>query len=157
MSRNRRRRGLALVIVFLAIGTAIIVGSCNVDDHLIGPCVHTYMDAVIHVEDVRDRDSGDPVETVFISAATVDARPILLEWLAKEKNASGVGLVGDSLKCTVPCAFGTLGGHWALTLSASGYPEQTVEFDARYAVFHGGCPSWNDDGTNVSLELAQDP
>lgn len=161
MGRRWSRRGLALVIVCLAIGTGVIVVGCNDDDndddYPIGPCVHTYMDAVIHVEDVQDRDSGAPIDTVFISAATVDARPYLLEWLAEETNASGVTLVGDSLKCAVPCAFGTQEGHWALTVSASGYPEQTVEFDAHYAVFHGGCPSWNDDGTDVSLELTQEP
>lgn len=161
MGRKWRPRGLALVIVSLAIGTGTLVVGCNDDDSddddPIGPCVHTYMDAVIHVEDARDRESNAPIDTVLISAASVDAHPYLLQWLVEETNASGVALSGDSLKCAVPFAFGIQEGHWALTVSASGYPWQTVEFDAHYAVFHGGCPSWNDGGSSVGLELTREP
>ena len=32
-----------------------------------------------------------------------------------------------------------------------------AEIDAHYAVSHGGCPSWNDIGTEVDLELTREP
>lgn len=93
------------------------------------------------------------LDTLYISSATVRGRPYPLPWLAEQPNSEGLQAVGDSLRCIIPCSFGQQEGHWSLTVSAPGYPRQVVEFAADYAVFHGGCPSWNDEGTDVDLRL----
>ena len=61
----------------------------------------------------------------------------------------------DSLFCKVPFSFGTEQGHWRVTVAAPNCPVQDVEFDARYTVRKGGCPSYNDNGTYVTWYLSQ--
>jgi hypothetical protein len=147
------RLGRGLVLFAVVAGMSIL--SCRDDDSTAGPCVHNYLDAVVHLASVRNHATQAPLDTVFMSAAAVDDHLYLLTALVQEANASGVTLVGDSLRCVLPCSFGHEEGHWAVTLSARGFARQEVEFDADYAVFHGGCPSWNDSGTVVDLEIGR--
>lgn len=149
------------VLAYAAVtGIAALAGGCDEKgggDGIVGPCVHIYEDAVLHVQSARDKETGAPIDTLFITAVTVDSVPYDLGETEWEENATGVERFGDSLRCVLPFAFGTDEGRWTLAVSAAGHPEQYVEFDARYAVFRGGCPSWNDSGTVVELELHATP
>jgi hypothetical protein len=121
-----------------------------------GPCVHAYRDALVHVSAVVDSATGSGVDSVFVTKVTVngDSLPLRLAVFGGG-HETGVVLDGDTLRCGVPCAFGSMEGRWELTLLARRYPRQTVAFVARYAVFHGGCPSYNDRGTSVVLRLSR--
>jgi len=150
---NATRLGRCLVPFAIIAGLSGL--SCHDDGFATGPCIHHYLDAAVHLTSVRDHATQAPLDTVFISAAAVDGHTHLLSSLAQEEPASGVTLVGESLRCVLPCSFGHEEGHWVVTLSARGYAQQALEFDANYAVFHGGCPSWNDNGTVVNLDIGQ--
>jgi rhodanese-related sulfurtransferase len=146
---------LGLIVFFLLVA-GISTLSCDDDADLApGPCVHKYLDAVVHLASVRDHATQAPLDTVCMSAATVDGHVYSLTVLTLEEQADGITLVGDSVECIPPCSFGVKQGHWAVTLSARGFSRQAVEFDAAYAVGHGGCPSWSDGGTVVNLELRE--
>ena len=138
------------VAVLIAVAGCVPVGA--------GPCVHVYRDAVVHIGAVVDAATSSGLDSVFVTKATVngDSLPLFLAILGGGHEA-GVLLEGDTLRCSVPCAFGSMQGRWKLTLLARGYPSQAVAFDAQYATFHGGCPSYNDGGTSVVLRLARAP
>lgn len=148
--------GIRKLMLLAAVMTAVFVAACNDEDDDgggVGPCYHEYRDAVVHISAVTDFATGAALDTLYISSATVRGSPHPLTWLPEEPNSEGLQAVGDSLRCLVPCSFGQQEGQWSLTVSAPGYPRQVVEFAADYAVFHGGCPSWNDEGTDVALRL----
>lgn len=145
-----RRAVVTVVPLFISTLTA-----CTPTGTGMGPCVHVYRDAVVHINAVLDAASGSSLDSVFVTGAAVNdyTLPLPLAVYGGGHEA-GVLLDGDTLRCKVPCALGSTEGTWQLTLLARGYPLQTVAFDARYAVFHGGCPSYNDRGTSVVLHLA---
>jgi hypothetical protein len=119
-----------------------------------GPCRHSFRDSVVHVVGVIDSLSGAPIDSVFITRVTVDSALVDLQTLTWGPGR-GFAFDGDTIRCAVPVWLGTRQGLWELQLLARGYATQTVTFEARYRVFHGGCPSYNDDGTNVVLRLAR--
>jgi hypothetical protein len=97
-----------------------------------------------------------PIDSVFITRIEVDGATRDLHGVIAGNHTQGVEPRGDTLCCAVPCAFGSSDeGRWGITLSARGYPEQTIEFNARFGVFHGGCPSFNDQGVKVSFRLSR--
>jgi hypothetical protein len=59
----------------------------------------------------------------------------------------------QGLECLVPCSFGTEEGKWQFTASAPGHTSQAVNVGASYALLGRGCPSYNDKGTEVRLNL----
>lgn len=123
-----------------------------------GPCVHVFRDAIVHMIAVVDSETGSGLDSVFVTNVTIDGDTLPLSMaMSSGDNEAGVLLEGDTLRCGIPCSFGFSEGRWELTLCARGYPSQTVAFDARYAVFNGGCPSYNDRGTFVVLKLASAP
>jgi len=141
--------------VFAMVALAIFglpVSGCST----MGPCVHTYRDAVLHVSAVVDSASSAGIDSVFITGVMVDGSslPLYLALLA-DRHETGILLDGDTLRCGVPFSLGHSEGRWQVTLQARGYPLQTVAFDARYRTFHGGCPSYNDRGTTVVLRLSR--
>ena len=122
-----------------------------------GPCVHVFRDELVHVRAVVDSATGAGIDSVVITNVRVrgTSLPLSLVVLPAPGQGEGVSLDGDTLRCSVPCAFGTQDGRWELTLLARGYPPQTLAFDASYGEFRGGCPSYNDHGTWVVLHLVR--
>jgi len=133
-----------------------LIGSLLVGCNTAGPCVHVYRDAVVHVSAFVDSASSADIDSVFITDVKVNGStlPLYLAVLGSG-HETGIRLDGDTLRCSAPCAFGQSEGSWEVTLLARGYPLQTIAFEARYATFHGGCPSYNDHGTTVVLRLAR--
>jgi hypothetical protein len=96
-----------------------------------------------------------PIPAIVIRQIRVDGAPLdtlSLKFLVYEP-AYGVELRGDSLICRVPCGFSTEQGNYIFDVSAEGYPAQERGYDARYRVFKGGCPSYNDEGTWIGIRL----
>lgn len=140
-------------VLVLAIAGAILAGCSGLG----GPCVHVYRDTVVHVGAVVDSSTSSGIDSVFITKVAVrgDSLPLYLVAYSTNGHEAGVLLDGDTLRCRVPCAFGSSEGRWEVTLLARGYPVQTVAFDASYGVYHGGCPSYNDRGSLVVLHLSR--
>lgn len=110
-----------------------------------GPCVHTYEEDVVFLEDVRDALMDAPFSEVVVTEVRYAGNPL--------SSLSGEGLTplgGGSYRCRLPCSFGTsFEGRYEIDLSADGYEATTLVGDARYAEFQGGCPSSNDGGTRL--------
>jgi hypothetical protein len=121
-----------------------------------GPCVHVFRDALVHVDAVVDDPFGSGIDSVFVTNVTIndDSFPLFLA-LEGGGHQTHVALVADTMRCGVPCSFGSEEGRWKIMLVARGYASQTVTFDAHYAKFHGGCPSYDDGGTHVVLHLSR--
>jgi hypothetical protein len=136
--------------------TLTLVGWLMVGCGTAGPCVHVYRDALVHMSAFVDSASSAAVDSVFITNVTVNGSTLPLNLaIAGGGHETGILLDGDTLRCSSPCAFGSSEGSWQVTLLARGFPRQTIAFSARYATFHGGCPSYNDGGTSVVLRLAR--
>jgi len=137
----------------LSILLLVFVTSCSTPGgNGIGPCVHTYEDPVIHVNQVTDLVKGQAIGAFKVTSAlrdtfTVDAI-ILKGYVAY--NA----VVFDSvLICNTPCGFGIDEGTYTLSISAPNYRDTTIVVQAKYAVFKGGCPSSNSGGTIVNFQM----
>jgi len=142
-------RSLAAIASSLLV---ICLGACRAG---MGPCVHQYREPVLNFAAAADAGTGARIDFFVIREVRVDGRLQDLAWLTPESR--GVEVRDDSLICHPPCGFGTSEGNYTFTVSAPGYPEQVRGYEARYRVFKGGCPSYNDGGAHVTLHLRQDP
>jgi len=132
---------------------ALVACGCGSDDITSGPCVHTYKDALFHIASVADSASLTPIDTIFILEARRDTIAFPPSSLVLEFS-DGIAVHGDTIECDVPCAFGTIEGSWEFRVSAAGYQPQWRSIDARYSVFVGGCPSYNDSGMRITWSLS---
>ncbi len=134
-----------------AVSVAAVLVGC---DGVAGPCVHTYREPLLQIVAAHDTQTGAPIGSVAIRNVRLDGIEQDLRRLLAGPSY-GVEVQGDSLACRIPCGFATSGGSYILTVSAPGYPRQDLGYDARYRVFKGGCPSYNDGGVRVTLALRE--
>lgn len=148
MDRVTLDRTVAPMLVRSLLALALL-GAGSLSGCSAGPCVHTFEDEVLHLEEVRDAATGDALEEVVITELRYEGRA----WGA----LSGDGLtdLGDgAARCRLPCSIAAQQeGRYELDLSADGYEATTLVVDATYQTFEGGCPSSNDDGTHATAEL----
>lgn len=138
----------ALTIILIL----ICVTACN-SPNISGPCVHTYEDPVIHIDQVTDVVTGTSINAFQITSALIDT--FNLDVASLRISVSYNVVVFDSvLICNTPCGFGTSGGIYTLSISAPNYKDTTVVIQANYAVFNGGCPSSNSGGTVFNFQLS---
>lgn len=151
MSLAQGRRTAALFAVGL--GALAAIHGCGPEDVGVGPCVHTYLDPVIHIPAVTDYATGEEIDSFVISDVVLDGQPIPVDRLTRVFS-SGAEAEGDSLVCSTPCGFGTDEGRYELTVSSSGYCPRRVDLEAQYDTFEGGCPSSNGGGVLLEISLA---
>ena len=120
-----------------------------------GPCVHVYEDAVLHLDSASGRTTDAVIGQITLSDFAVDGTARTPDQVTAQQSQNVV-VDGDTLVCTLPCAFGTDEGTWTFVSDADGYAPTPQSEDAAYATFNGGCPSSNDDGTHVTLQLDED-
>lgn len=120
-----------------------------------GPCVHTYRDPVLAVTAASDGATGARIAPLFVTGVTVRDRSQPVSYLLAV--SFGARAQGDTIVCGVPCGFGTSEGPYSFVVSATGYAPRQVSVDARFARFDGGCPSFNEGSTEVSLSLPRAP
>lgn len=115
------------------------------------PCVHTYRSGIVVVAAAQSAGgAAAALPTVTLGDFKVNGQPLNPSDLQQLNNATPAG---PGLACTVPCSFGVEEGKWQFTAGAAGHAAKAVSVDARYAEFVGGCPSYNDKGTEVRLVL----
>jgi hypothetical protein len=120
-----------------------------------GPCEHTYRQAILLIDAARDAEDGSPLPMVALSHIRRNGNEQDPKFLVLGPPSHGVEVHGDSLVCHVPCGFATDEGNYTFTVSADGYPPQERTYEARYRVFKGGCPSYNDGGLRIVLSLSR--
>ncbi|WP_111641123.1 hypothetical protein [Marinimicrobium alkaliphilum] len=144
--------------------TALLVG-CGSDDNGFGPCVHNYLEPIITLERVIGTPAGTELSQVTLSDFSLGGIPFSAQELCPDMPTGmsypPIGGIycenatpeDDVLICDLPCQFGNSDGDYEFTLTAEHYAPKTVEVQPEYAVFEGGCPSWNDEGSRYTFEL----
>jgi hypothetical protein len=137
-----------IAVAMLPLGWA---GSDPSAAQMMRPCVHTYNSGIVVVAAARSAGgAAAALPTVALGGFKVNGQPVNPSDLQQLHNATPSG---EGLACTLPCSFGVEEGKWQFTAGAAGHAAKVVSVDARYAEFVGGCPSYNDKGTEVRLVL----
>lgn len=151
----RRANARAFLVVITA--CALFVTACGVtepQDELAGPCIHEYREPILTIESVTGDPSGASVARVALSSLKLNGQPqIAEEWVATP--SVNVSVTAGVLYCDVPCGFGFEEGLYEFVADAADHQTTSISADAQYASFQGRCPSYNDDGTNVSFQLME--
>lgn len=125
--------------------------SCNPSDNRVGPCVHIYVEPILHIESVRDAKTGSYLQTLVLSDITIDSirqDPFLLT-----AESHGLTALDSTLVANPPCAFGVQAGKYTFRASASGYRDTVVVCFPAYSSNSGGCPSSSNGGLRITLTL----
>lgn len=126
------------------------------DAPVVGICLHSYEDAVLHIDRATGIQFGTEYSEIILSDFTIDGVAVHASSVIRESSSNVVlSEEGDSLLCTLPCSFGEEPGEWEFN-SRVQYDistKQTVMAD--YQTFVGGCPSFNDHGTHAELQMEQ--
>ena len=139
------------LVRLVAIGTTACIAGCDAETN--GPCVHTYDDPLIHITRATDAATGAAIPTVWLSAFTLGGMVTGPQPLLAGSPAFGVTPEGQVLRCDPGCGFGTSEGVYRFSAAAPGYLTATVEVNARYSRFDGGCPSSNSGSTRLDVRL----
>ncbi len=124
-----------------------------VEDNLVaGPCVHLYQDEVLHIVEASGTATGAVIGQVDLSNFVVNGSVRSNESIIQSR-ASNIVSLADVLRCTLPCSFGVESGEWEFTAEAAGYKATAQTLEASYTTFEGGCPSFEDGGTHVTITL----
>ena len=111
-----------------------------------------YVDPLFTIVEAKNAISGTPVSPVYLSSILFGDEPLPAEFLTYA-NAYGVNVVGDRLRCTVPCGFSSLQGEYQFAIGGAGYRDTTITLEGRYGRADGGCPSRFYDGVEITLAL----
>lgn len=141
---------LGAVIVACDDGAGPVDGSS-----LVGPCVHTLEDEVLHIDDAAGTITGAVIGQIDLFDFRVDGQPRTADQITQQR-AVNVFRYDGVLRCTLPCSFGTEGGEWEFTATAVGYIPTPQTVDAEYETFSGGCPSFETDGTHISISVNEE-
>jgi hypothetical protein len=135
-------------IVFLAL---LFHAGCKPGGSTVGPCVHIYKEAILHIESVTNSQTGALIPTIVLSEIRLDTSAVNPMWLTPvSKN---VVFVDSTLVCNVPCSFGTEPHQYTFRVSAKGYLDTTISCFANYSIIHGGCPSSSDGGLRIQFTM----
>jgi hypothetical protein len=117
----------------------------------VGPCVHIYKEAILHIESVNNTQTGSLIPTIVLSQIMLDTVKISPMWLTTvSKN---VVFFDSTLICNVPCSFGTDSREYRFTVSANGYADTTITCFPIYTINQGGCPSSSDGGLRIRFTM----
>lgn len=124
------------------------------DDMPVGICVHYYEDPLINIISAQETETGYAIDQVNISNITLAGQAVNLHRYSQD-NLSNFTLDtdGNGGYCTLPCTFLEGEGSVSFDVSANGYQSKSVELEAEYQTFDGGCPSYSSDGVVMAIEL----
>ncbi len=143
---------LIFLILFLPLAGVGCSENSSGDSDLVGPCVHTQEDEVLHIDEASGSATGAIIGQLELSAFVINGQGRTAEEAVAQRQ-SNVVLDGELLICTLPCSFGTESGQWEFTAAAPGYLPTGQSATAEYATFSGGCPSFETDGTHIFAVL----
>jgi len=142
---------IRLILITLFIFT---LASCEDDywDSGIGPCVHNYMEPILHITTVRDTIKNYSPSFVILHDLRINGNTQISRLVLVDSYSI---VAKDSLfYCNVPFGFGSEEGTYEFTVEAEGYELKYFKIDnVEYSIFQGGCPSYNDGGKRVELNL----
>jgi len=132
---------------------ALIMFSCNPmsDCCMSGPCVHEFREPVLIIESAEDAEN-QPIDAVILSDITFNGNEISLQYLMTLMTEN-IQVEDDRATCTIPCGFGIEDGTYAFTAWSTDTEPKDFNVEATYGSGTGGCPSFSDDGTRLSLSF----
>lgn len=126
----------------------------KLDDELAGPCVTIEREPVIKLEGVTDQSTGESIAEVEIENISLNGDLFVFKENQQELLTNvDIDFINNTLVCTLPCAFLNQEGLYEFTVKTMGYSSETLQTQASYSVFDGGCPSYVDGGTEISFQL----
>ncbi len=117
-----------------------------------GPCYHQYKEGIITINSVKTEMTSDEISQFSLSQFTIN--DISRETKHIQIFSSDATYDGISIKCNIPCAFGTGEGNYKFQASSLGYETKVISVEASYNEFYGGCPSFNDGGVDIDITLS---
>lgn len=138
--------------IVLILITVLLSACQNEFNPIYGPCVHYYLDPIIEIKSVSEEVSGQSIPSFTITNAMIDGLKIDLHALVNDVSFNTV-FYDSALYCSAPCGFGSEEGEYRLAVSAIGYRDTIMTFNARYRKFQGGCPSSNSGSTVLSFQM----
>ncbi|MCX6122428.1 MAG: hypothetical protein NTX44_12535 [Ignavibacteriales bacterium] len=121
------------------------------DGGTVGPCVHIYKEAILHVESITNSVTGSLIPAVAISNIFLDStktNPQLLTPIS-----TNVIQLDSMLICSPPFSFGTEVHKYSFTVSTRGYFDTTIICNPFYTTNKGGCPSSSDGGLRIRFSM----
>jgi hypothetical protein len=128
--------------------------ACRATD---GICEFKYQTPVLEIERATSAQTSAPIPQLLLGDFIVAGVAARDPSMALGEQPRAMIDEGDRLRCTVPCAFGTEPHTYAFTVSAPGYQDKRVEFDARYETVQLGCPGFASGPTRVQIALEPAP
>jgi hypothetical protein len=132
---------------------SLISCNSNKENGSVGPCVHIYKEAILHIDSVKDMQTGNYLTSITLTQIQLDSIKINPSLL----TPVGVNVIAhDSvLMCSVPCSFGTESHEYKFKVSADGYVDTIISCFPIYTINKGGCPSSSDGGLHISFKMRQ--
>ena len=125
------------------------------EDEPVGPCYHLYKEPLFNIRAASSTADSSGIATLLCTGFTRDGEPILIAELLS--GSYFVEQRHDTLICHVPCGFGRTEGDYSFQVGALGFRKKTETYRAHYQVFQGGCPSYNDGGLDLDIQLTPGP
>lgn len=123
----------------------------------LGSCFHSYREPVMKIIGASEHNTNSNVELIEIKNINFNEQPVEFEESHNELAVNvEIDYQNNSLVCSLPCAFLQEEGQYEFTITANGYENKTVQMQAFYSIFEGGCPSYSDGGTELYFELTKD-
>ena len=141
-------------LIFVLIFCHQYISCEEIDPPLMGPCEHRYLDPIIEITEVSDAKTGQPISAFKITSVEIEGNQTDLHQLIHGESYNSV-LYDSTVYCSIPCGFGTQDGEYKLLVSAVGYQDTAIIFNADYKKFEGGCPSSSSGSTTISFEMTK--
>lgn len=129
------------------------------NDNPVGPCIHGYAEPVLTIKTATSEPSEEAIGRVALRSLALNGQAIDVSKWGTSSTWShvffNITVENNVLYCDVPCGFGGDDGRYDFVAEATDHQPLHVSVEARYASFLGGCPSFNDDGTDVALRLTK--
>lgn len=110
--------------------------------------------AALEITGITDARTHAALSRVVLSNFRLNGTTVTdLQSLVPPQLAHGVTTDGDTLVCTIPCAFGRDAGTYQFTATASGYKPADEAFKGAPIFNDGSCPNFTIGSTQIQFAL----
>jgi len=126
--------------------------SCEDEKNLVGPCEHTYNEPILNITSIRDTINNKYPTFVILRELKINGNPQSIPLILS--NSYSVVANDSVYYCNVPFGFGVEDGTYQFIIEAEGFQPKLINIEnVNYSIFKGGCPSYNDGGKRVEINI----
>lgn len=125
--------------------------SCH-EENGIGPCVHTYKEPILNITSISDTVNYNHPRFIILRELKINGS----KQFGSNPLLESYAIVADDsiFYCNIPFGFGVEEGKYEFIIEAEDFqPKQITIENVSYSVFDGGCPSFNDGGKRIELNI----